>query len=107
MATLRAILARAGTLGLPVLVVGPPPVADPAVTGRIVELDALLHAVAGTISVPYVSVVRDLRDDLGWADAVREGDGAHPGSTGYALLAALVRPLWEAWLAGLDDDRPA
>lgn len=101
-AALSAILARAGTLRLPVLVVGPPPVADPVVTGRIVELDGLLQAAAGAVGVPYVSVVDDLRADDEWAAAVRDGDGAHPGSAGYAALADLIRPRWDAWLEALD-----
>ena len=99
--TLGAILARADVAGLQTLVVGPPPVADTRVVARIVELDALLRAAAGTVGAPYVSVVHDLLADAAWTDEVRAGDGAHPGSAGYAALAAVVRPRWDTWLSEL------
>ncbi|GEK22429.1 DUF459 domain-containing protein [Cellulomonas xylanilytica] len=104
-ATLDAILARADALGLPTLVVGPPPIDDPVVTVRVVELDTLLRASASTAGVPYVSVVHELLADPAWTDEVRAGDGAHPGAAGYAALAAVVRPRWDDWLAELEHRR--
>ena len=100
-ACLRAILDRTRELGFPVLVVGPPPVADPVVNDRIVALDALLLATTYETGAPYVSVVHDLLADPVWQHEVRTGDGAHPGASGYARLAALVRPGWDAWLPSL------
>jgi len=103
-ANLGGIVSRAAELGLPLLVVGPPPVEDAAVTERVLALDPLLRAEARRLGVPYVSVVHGLLARTGWLDEVRAGDGAHPGSAGYAALAALVRAPWDAWIAALGDD---
>lgn len=106
-ANLRTVLTRASTLGLATLVVGPPPVADPRTNDRIVALDALLADEARAHGVPVVPVVHALLADDRWMAEVRAGDGAHPGARGYAALAELVRPRWEAWLGAATGTRPA
>ena len=90
----RAMLAEARD-HYPVLLVGPPPVADAAHTARIARLSEQLAAVAARLDVPYLEVCAPLRASRTWMREVRAGDGAHPGAAGYAALARLV----EAWLA--------
>lgn len=98
-ANLRTLLTRADTLGLSTLVVGPPPIADPRINDRVLELDALLADEARAHGVPVVPVVHRLLADETWMSEVCAGDGAHPGARGYAALAALVQPHWETFLA--------
>lgn len=98
-ANLRALLLEAAAAGLPVLVVGPPPVADAAQNRRIAGLDERFAAVAAEAGVPYVAVVA-LQHDPRWMAEVAAGDGAHPGAAGYELLADLVAPAWLDWLVG-------
>jgi lysophospholipase L1-like esterase len=95
---LRTLLAAAASAGLPVLVVGPPPVADTAQNRRIAALDERFAATAAEAGVPYVAVFAALRHAPGWTDEVAAGDGAHPAAVGYDLLAELVAPTWLEWL---------
>ena len=97
-ANLRAILVEAATARLPVLVVGPPPVADRAQNRRIAALDRQLDTAAEGLTVPYVSVYAALAADPRWTDEVERGDGSHPAAQGYALLADLVEPAWRRWI---------
>jgi acyl-CoA thioesterase-1 len=84
----------------PVLLVGPPPVADAAHTARIAQLAAGLAAVAARLGVPYLEVFGPLHASPTWAREVQAGDGAHPRAAGYAALARLVDrwPAWRSWL---------
>jgi lysophospholipase L1-like esterase len=97
-ANLRAVIAEATAAGLPALMVGPPPVADRAQNRRIAALDERFAAVCSDAGVPYVAVFAPLRDAPVWMDEVAAGDGAHPGASGYSLLADLVEPVWREWL---------
>ncbi len=97
-ANLQAIAGRAAAVGLPVLVVGPPPVAERAQDRRIAALDAVLRASADRLGVPYVGVHAALARDPRWTEEVARGDGAHPAADGYALLADLVTPTWRSWI---------
>jgi lysophospholipase L1-like esterase len=99
-ANLRVILARAAAMRLPVLVVGPPPVADRAQNRRIAALDTRMGSCATQLGVPYVPVRAALAADPRWMGAIERGDGAHPGAEGYALLAELVLPAWQPWIRG-------
>lgn len=94
------MLADAAGAGWPVLVVGPPAVADDAQNQRIAVLDDHFARVCAEHGVPYVPVAAVLAADPVWTAEVAAGDGAHPGAAGYALLADLVRPHWQRWLAG-------
>jgi acyl-CoA thioesterase-1 len=100
-ANLRALLDGATQAGSGVLVVGPPPVDDEAANARVAEVDARVRAEAAAHGVTAVPVLDALLADATWMAEVAAGDGAHPGADGYARLAALVRPVWRGWLAGL------
>jgi acyl-CoA thioesterase I len=93
-ANLRGIAEDAAAQGVPLLVVGPPPVADSDQNDRIEALDERFAEQV----FPYVSVFGALHLERDWMRAVVLGDGAHPGAAGYDLLAELVLPAWEDWL---------
>jgi lysophospholipase L1-like esterase len=93
-ANLRGIADDAAAQGVPLLVIGPPPVADPEQNDRIEALDDRFAEAV----FPYVSVFAALRIERGWMREVHLGDGAHPGGGGYYLLAELVLPAWQDWL---------
>ena len=99
-AALGEVLSGASTAGWPVLVVGPPAVADDAHNARIAALDARFAEACADRGVPYVPVLRALTAEPTWMREVAAGDGAHPGAAGYALLAGLVHPHWQEWLTG-------
>jgi len=94
-ANLRGIAEYAAAQGVPLLVIGPPPVADRDQNDRIEALDERFSEEA----FPYVSVFGALHLERDWMRAVVLGDGAHPGAEGYNLLAELVLPAWEDWLS--------
>jgi acyl-CoA thioesterase-1 len=98
-AALAGVLAGAAAAGWPVLVIGPPVVADGAQNERIADLDGRFARTCAHHGVPYVPVVAALAADPTWRAEVAAGDGAHPGAAGYALLADLVRPRWERWIS--------
>ena len=93
-ANLRGIAEHAAAQGVPLLVVGPPPVADRDQNDRIAALD---EQFADEV-FPYVSVFGALQFEQDWMRAVALGDGAHPGAEGYALFTELVLPAWTDWL---------
>ncbi|MHA6617646.1 GDSL-type esterase/lipase family protein [Pseudonocardia sp. DLS-67] len=93
-ANLQGIADDMAAQRVPLLVVGPPPVADAEQNERIEALDERLAEVV----LSYVSVFGALRMERNWMHAVTLGDGAHPGAEGYAVLAELVLPAWEDWL---------
>lgn len=94
-ANFMAIIANAKTLG-PVLVIGPPPVNDTEQDRRILVLCALYEKAAAAADVPYLPLARPLAGDDAWQRAVAQGDGTHPDSSGYALMAGHILR-WPAW----------
>ncbi|PYI40210.1 G-D-S-L family lipolytic protein [Arthrobacter psychrolactophilus] len=84
--------------GDPVLVVGPPAVADDAQNDRIRELTGRYLELCRGRGVPYVEVFHVLECHPVWRQQVLEGDGAHPRSEGYQALYELVAPTWDRWL---------
>jgi lysophospholipase L1-like esterase len=49
--------------------------------------------------VPFVPLVEELRDNEVWRRELAAGDGAHPGTAGYAEVARLVLAAgWLDWL---------
>ncbi|HVV07710.1 GDSL-type esterase/lipase family protein [Amycolatopsis sp.] len=84
----------------PVLVAGPPPIADDEHNRRTAALNDALRAACAEHRTPYVDVLEPLRDNKNWMREVEAGDGAHPGAEGYAAYADLVWPQWTDWLTG-------
>lgn len=85
---------------LSVFIVGPPPVNDHAQQERISTLSAGFREVAERHAAPYVGLVDSLRASPRWTHELERGDGAHPASEGYSLMADLIMPTWLAWLKG-------
>lgn len=98
---LRNIL-QAVTLRFPVLMVGPPPVADSEQNQRIAYLSREFASVCLGLTVPYLEVFTPLQDSSVWMNEVKANDGAHPRASGYAALARLVEQ-WSAWRAWFDE----
>jgi acyl-CoA thioesterase-1 len=95
-AALRRVRDELGQV--PVLVVGPVAVDDDDHNARSAVLDGAFRDEATCSGLPYVSVLdRTARDEV-WRREVRAGDGAHPGSAGYEILArVLVEPVLD-WI---------
>ncbi len=97
MANTTAILSEAKPW-LPVLMVGPAPIGDAAMIERIARLSERMGAVCESLDVPFLSPLEALSRSDVWLREAREGDGAHPNSGGYEILARLVSE-WEPWRA--------
>lgn len=109
-ANARAILAEAKAW-LPTLFVGPTPIDGARTTpqflpGHSLEIDnepieamsRMLGAVAAELAVPYLDLFARLSAAPRWRDTMAGGDGVHPPTDGYALIADIVTA-WDAWLA--------
>jgi acyl-CoA thioesterase-1 len=96
---LGRVLEGAAQLGVPALLVGPPPSGDGAQDERSRALAAGFAAVAARHGVPFVPVLDELRAGATWAAEAAAGDGTHPAAGGYAALAQLVVAAgWMGWL---------
>lgn len=99
-ANLEALLDRAEGLGIRSFVVGPAAIDDEEQNDRIEALSNEYAAICATRQVPFAAVAAALRASGIWRSELRAGDGAHPGSKGYAELAALVLDAgWAAWVS--------
>lgn len=94
----RAVLAEGARL-CPVLMVGPPPVAEPDVAIRAEELNEHLKVLCGRLQTPFIDVFRLLAVDGLWTREAADWDGAHPGAAGYQRMAELVaaHPAWRSF----------
>lgn len=94
----QAMLSGAGGL-CPVLLVGPPPVADPGISARLEGLNENLKLLAARLKVPFIDVFQPLTADGLWRAEVIAWDGAHPGAGGYQRMADLVsaHPAWRSF----------
>jgi lysophospholipase L1-like esterase len=94
----RALLTDAARL-CPVLLVGPPPVADAGAAARAEALNENLKLLAARLNTPFIDVFRPLAADGLWVREAKAFDGAHPGAAGYQRLADLVaaHPAWRSF----------
>ena len=90
----------------PTLMVGPPPIADAEVNARIAELNPELKAAAARAGVPYCDVFDRLAESPTWMAEVAAVDGAHPGASGYKIIADLVAA-WDGWRRWIDNGSAA
>lgn len=81
----------------PVLMVGPPPIADLEQNERTADLSQQFGTLCQRLEIPYLDVFATLQHSEVWMREVAEMDGAHPQAAGYAEYAALVQS-WSAWL---------
>ena len=98
-ANLVAMMGEARRRGLPVLAVGPAPVGDAPQRERIGRLSTAFVTAAAGHGVPYVHIAEALGASSRYRRELAAGDGAHPGSGGYALTAQLVLGPWLDWLS--------
>ncbi len=79
-----------------VLVVGPPPVSDEEWNARIRVVAALIARAADAQGVPYIDLFTPLVADEDYRNELLTGDGAHPGSAGYAKMSRIIglSPQW-------------
>mgnify|MGYP000928192552 FL=1 len=87
---LAKILDGLERLRLPAFVVGPPPSADPGITGAVRDLSAAFEDVCSRRRIPYVDTVGGLAGHDQWESDLSRSPGDHPGQTGYGLMAWLV-----------------
>jgi acyl-CoA thioesterase I len=84
----------------PVLMVGPLPVLDDAVTDhRIALLSRDLARLCAGFEIPYLAVFDAMTECAAWREEAAAGDGSHPNAEGYAALARWIDewPAWQAW----------
>lgn len=94
-ANLSAILVQASDFTP--FFVGPPAVDDERSNAHLEVLNAGFRRICTDLGVPYVDTFSVLVAHPLWRQQVREGDGAHPRSQGYAVLAETVAPAWDRW----------
>ncbi|WP_298332391.1 GDSL-type esterase/lipase family protein [Haloactinopolyspora sp.] len=93
-----------GSVSVPALVVGPPPVGDADLQARITDLDAAYADVCKRRDVPYIATAAPLARKAAWQRA-RSDDGVHPNQAGYGMLAYVVLAGgWYPWL-GVETPR--
>lgn len=96
----EAILEQARELG-PVILVGPPSVADEASDALIKERSDHLRALCRARATSFVETHAPTSGDASYLPALRARDGYHPGAAGYELLAQVIggSEAWRAWHA--------
>ena len=100
LANARGILASARA-SRPTLMVGPPCTGDMVLDERVDRLSDRMEALCHELSVPFLPIIRSLRDVEVWRREAKAGDGVHPNRDGYGLIcrAVLGWQPWREWVA--------
>lgn len=88
------------------LLVGPPPVDDDEQNARIEHLSRAFSEIAASMSIPYIELFPNLVDDASYRAEIAGYDGAHPRSTGYGRIAALVGSSPDWWFPAVAAPGP-
>ena len=97
---LANILDEASSTGIATFVVSPAPTADEDTNAKLEVLVEAQADVCARRGVPFVDCYAPLATHDQWRSEMAAGDGAHPGSVGYGLIAWLVlHNGWTDWLA--------
>jgi len=99
----RRILTQAKAM-FPILMVGPPPIADDQMNRRTASLSAAYTALCAELGVPYLETYQPLKENALWMQEVAAVDGAHPAASGYLAFAELVTG-WDAWQSWFEENR--
>jgi lysophospholipase L1-like esterase len=91
----------------PVLMVGPPPVADAEQNLRILRLSQEKALVCRSLNVPYLEIYTELQKSDIWMNETAAFDGSHPSAAGYSELTRLVQAwsAWSSWFKKIEDFR--
>ncbi|WP_027366447.1 GDSL-type esterase/lipase family protein [Desulfocurvibacter africanus] len=94
------LIMQAAQAQYPVLWIGPTPMHKPEHNQGTAELNRGYAGLAGELDISYLDVFTPLSASHVYLEELQAGDGAHPGATGYRLIAELVAG-WDAWRAWL------
>jgi len=88
--------------GWAVFVMGCPHAAEPELDAMRALRNVNLEEAARRLDVPFLDVRERVADWSAWHRGAMEGDGVHPGSEGYAAVAAVFATWgpWRRWLDG-------
>lgn len=99
---------------LPTLWVGPPPVNDDDMpfssapgrerflsSSRNAQLSDMFEKTADELGVPYLDIFTPLSANSDWPKYYKKGDGVHPTSDGYAVIAEDIIG-WDGWRKWFD-----
>ncbi|MBE9063027.1 GDSL-type esterase/lipase family protein [cf. Phormidesmis sp. LEGE 11477] len=98
----RRILTQAKEM-FPVLLIGPPPVADENMNYRAQKISAHYSDLCAELDVPCLDVYQSLRKNALWMQEVAAVDGSHPAASGYLALSQLITE-WSAWQSWFAQD---
>jgi len=101
-AALDDIVERARAEGFAVFVMGAPHAAEPEVDALRALRNVNMEETARRRGVPFLDIRERLADWTAWHRGAMTGDGIHPGSEGYAAVAAVFGQWvpWRRWLDG-------
>lgn len=99
---LERIIRWALDQGYAVFVMGCPHGAEPELDAIRALLNVNLEETCRRLEVPFLDVRERVADWSAWHRGAMEGDGIHPGSEGYAHVAAVFAAWgpWRRWLDG-------
>jgi lysophospholipase L1-like esterase len=99
---LERILRWADGQGYAVFAMGAPHGAEPEVDALRALCNVNMEQTARRLGAPFLDVRERLADWTAWHRGAAQGDGVHPGSEGYAAVAAVFGQWlpWRRWLDG-------
>ena len=91
----KSIMTEASKL-YPVKMIGSSPIDDQEQNIRIETINMSFSYLCKELSIPYLSVFNDLKENSIWLAEITFNDRAHPREKGYSVLAQIVK-LWKDW----------